>query len=58
LSASTGVVGTGPGDKGFGGSIVLSKSYDPAVLFVGINYLHGNDIDLADPRRSLAKDWG
>jgi hypothetical protein len=58
LSASTGVVGTGPGDKGFGGSIVLSKRYDPAVLFVGINYLHGNDIDLADPRRSLAKDWG
>ena len=38
---------------------MLSKSYDPAVLFAGINYLHGNDIDPADPRRSLAKhNWG
>jgi len=54
-----GVFASGPGDKGFGGGIVLSKSYDPAVLFAGINYLHGNDIDPADPRRSLAKDnWG
>jgi excisionase family DNA binding protein len=53
------VLGNGPGDKGIGGGIVLSKSYDPAVLFAGINYLHGNDIDPADPRRSLAKDnWG
>ena len=54
-----GVFGTGPGDKGIGGGIVLSKSYDPAVLFAGLNYLHGNDIDPADPRRSLAKqNWG
>ena len=54
-----GVLGNGPGDKGYGGGIVLSKSYDPAVLFAGVNYLHGSDIDPADPRRSLAKDnWG
>jgi excisionase family DNA binding protein len=54
-----GVLGTGPGDKGLGGGIVLSKSYDPAVLFAGINYLHGSDVDPADPRRSLAKhNWG
>jgi excisionase family DNA binding protein len=53
------VLGNGPGDKGFGGGIVLSKSYDPAVLFAGVNYLHGNDIDPADPQRSLAKhNWG
>jgi excisionase family DNA binding protein len=54
-----GVLGNGPGDKAIGGGIVLSKSYDPAVLFAGVNYLHGNDIDPADPRRSLAKhNWG
>jgi excisionase family DNA binding protein len=54
-----GVLGTGPGDKGIGGGIVFSKSYDPAVLFAGINYLHGSDIDPADPQRSLAKhNWG
>jgi hypothetical protein len=54
-----GVLGNGAGDKGIGGGIVLSKTYDPAVLFAGINYLHGSDIDAADPRRSLAKDnWG
>jgi hypothetical protein len=54
-----GVLGTGPGDKGIGGGIVFSKSYDPAVLFAGVNYLHGSDVDPADPRRSLAKhNWG
>ena len=54
-----GVLGNGPGDKGIGGGIVLSKSYDPAVLFAGLNYLHGSDIDPADPQRSLAKhNWG
>jgi len=54
-----GVLGNGPGDRGIGGGIVLSKSYDPAVLFAGISYLNGNDINPADPRRSLAKhNWG
>jgi excisionase family DNA binding protein len=49
------VLPTGPGDKGLGGGITLSKSYDPAVLFAGLSYLHGMDVDAADPRRSLAK---
>ena len=49
------VLPTGPGDKGLGGGIVLSKSYDPAVLFAGLSYLRGIDTDAADPRRSLAK---
>jgi excisionase family DNA binding protein len=49
------VLPTGPGDKGLGGGIVLSKSYDPAVLFAGLSYLHGMDVDAADSRRSLAK---
>jgi excisionase family DNA binding protein len=49
------VVPTGPGDRGLGGGLVLSKSYDPAVIFAGLNYLHGFSVDRADPRRSLAK---
>jgi hypothetical protein len=50
-----GVVPTGPGDRGVGGGVVLSKSYDPAVIFAGVSYLNGSDTDPADPRRSLAK---
>jgi len=46
---------TGQGDKGLGGGLVLSKSYDPAVIFAGISYLNGTDIDPADSKRSLAK---
>ena len=34
---------------------MLSKSYDPAVLFAGVSYLHGMNLDPADSRRSLAK---
>ena len=49
------VLPTGAGDKGIGGGIVLSKSYDPAVLFAGVSYLHGMNLDPADSRRSLAK---
>lgn len=49
------VLPTGPGDEGLGGGIVLSKSYDPAVLFAGMSYLRGIDTDPADARRSLAK---
>jgi excisionase family DNA binding protein len=49
------VLPTGAGDKGLGGGITLSKSYDPAVLFAGLSYLYGMDTDPADPRRSLAK---
>lgn len=50
------VVPTGPGDQGVGGGVVLSKSYDPAVIFSGISYLRGLAVDPADPRRTLAKN--
>jgi hypothetical protein len=50
-----GVVPTGPGDRGVGGGVVLSKSYDPAVIFAGLSFLNGVDIDPTDSRRSLAK---
>jgi excisionase family DNA binding protein len=50
------VVPTGPGDQGVGGGLVLSKSYDPAVIFAGFSYLYGLEIDPADSRRSLAKN--
>lgn len=49
------VLPTGPGDAGLGTGIVFSKSYDPVVLFAGLNYLHGLRTDHRDPRRSLAK---
>jgi hypothetical protein len=50
-----GVVSTGPGDRGVGGGVVLSKSYDPAVIFAGFSYLYGLDIDSADSQRVLAQ---
>lgn len=46
----------GSRDRGIGGGLVLSKSYDPAVIFAGINYLRGLSVDAADPRRSLARN--
>lgn len=49
------VMPTGPGDRGLGGGLVLSKSYDPAVIFAGLSYLHGFSVEPADSRRSLAK---
>jgi excisionase family DNA binding protein len=51
-----GVAPTGPGDAGLGGGLVVSKSFDPAVLFAGINYLRGTSIDAADSRRTLARN--
>ncbi len=45
----------GPGDRGMGGGLVVSKSYDPAVLFAGFTYLYGLRIDPSDPNSSLAK---
>ena len=50
-----GVVPSGPGDSGIGGGMVLSKSYDPVVLFAGANYLYGLSTNPYDPRRGLAK---
>jgi excisionase family DNA binding protein len=51
-----GVVPTGPGDRGLGAGLVLSKSYDPAVIFAGLSYLHGLSVEPANSRRSLARD--
>jgi excisionase family DNA binding protein len=50
-----GVVPTGPGDRGVGAGVVLSKSFDPAVLFAGLSYLRGMSLDATDARRSLAR---
>ena len=50
------VLPTGPGDRGLGGGLVLSKSYDPAVIFAGLSYLHGFSVEPTDSRRSLAKN--
>lgn len=49
------VLPTGPGDRGLGGGLVLSKSFDPAVIFAGLSYLHGVSVEPAASRRSLAK---
>jgi excisionase family DNA binding protein len=51
-----GIVPSGPGDSGVGGGVILSKSYDPTVLFAGISYMHGISTDPANSRRSLAKN--
>ncbi len=50
------VVPTGPGDQGLGAGLILSKSYDPVVIYGGINYLYGFDTDRSDPERTLAKN--
>jgi excisionase family DNA binding protein len=49
------VLPTGPGDRGLGAGVVLSKSFDPVVLFAGASYLHGFGVSDADPRRVLAR---
>jgi hypothetical protein len=50
-----GVLPSGPGDRGLGGGMVLSKSYDPAVLFAGISYLYAPSTDPSAPRRAFAR---
>ena len=50
-----GVAPTGPGDRGIGAGLVVSKSYDPAVLFAGASYLHGLSTDPSNSHRSLAR---
>jgi len=47
------VAPTGPGDRGVGAGLVLSKSYDPAVIFAGLSYL--KRLDAADSRGTLAE---
>jgi len=51
-----GVLPTGPGDRGLGVGLVISKSYDPAVLFAGVSYLRGFSIEPANSQRSLAEN--
>jgi hypothetical protein len=50
------VLPTGPGDAGLGAGLVLSKSYDPVVVFAGLSYLYGIDTDQDDARRVLARN--
>lgn len=49
------VLPTGPGDRGLGAGVVLSKSFDPVVLFGGASYMHGFHVDGVDPRRNLGE---
>ncbi len=49
------VLPSGPGDRGVGGGLVLSKSYDPAVIFAGFSVLRGLALDGSDARRSLPR---
>jgi hypothetical protein len=50
------VLPTGPGDRGLGAGVTLSKSYDPVVLFGGVAYMHGAALDPSDERRQLASN--
>jgi excisionase family DNA binding protein len=50
-----GIVPTGAGDRALGGGVILSKSYDPAVLFTGLSYVYGLHINPTDSRFALAK---
>ena len=48
------VLPTGPGDRGIGTGLVFAKSYDPAVVFLGMSYMQGLKIDPNASRRGLA----
>jgi excisionase family DNA binding protein len=41
--------------SGLGGSIVVSKSADPAVLFAGVSYLHALQSERVDERSGIAR---
>jgi hypothetical protein len=49
------VLPTGPGDRGLGAGVVLSKSFDPVVLFGGASYIHGFHVGGPDLRRVLGE---
>jgi hypothetical protein len=49
------ILPTGPGDRGVGAGVVMSKSFDPVVLFGGASYMHGFHTDGADVRRVLGE---
>jgi excisionase family DNA binding protein len=50
------VLPVGPGDRGLGAGVIVSKSYDPVVLFGGARYMRGYSIDEGATRRLLAKN--
>jgi excisionase family DNA binding protein len=50
-----GVLPTGGSDRGLGGGLVFSKSYDPAVLFAGLTYVYGFHTGNQDVISSLAR---
>jgi hypothetical protein len=49
------VLPSGPGDRGLGLGLVLSKSYDPAVIFASFSYLQGLSDPSAGSHRSLPR---
>ncbi len=52
------VLPTGPGDRGLGAGLIVSKSYDPVVLFASVGYLHGFEVSDTDSQRTLGKhNW-
>jgi hypothetical protein len=52
------VTPTGPGDTGLGAGLILSKTYDPVVIYGALNYMYGFDADRSEPRRVLAtNNW-
>jgi excisionase family DNA binding protein len=50
------VVPVGPGDRGLGAGAIVSKSYDPVVLFGGVSYMRGFSVDENATRRQLARN--
>lgn len=50
------VLPTGPGDTGLGAGLILSKTYDPVVIYGALNYMYGFDADRSESRRVLAKN--
>jgi excisionase family DNA binding protein len=49
------ILPTGPGDRGVGGGVILSKSFDPVVLFGGASYMRGFGVNGTDVRRVLGQ---
>jgi hypothetical protein len=50
------VLPTGPGDRALGAGLVLSKSYDPAVIYASLSYLMGQRVNPGAARRSVARN--
>jgi excisionase family DNA binding protein len=50
------VLPTGPGDRGLGVGLIVSKSYDPVVLFASVGYLRGFEVNDSDSQRALGRN--